>query len=345
MKQNTRPSLPDLQWPACGEHQRWFARRLQESGWPPSVAIEPRLAFFRKRIFGQHVDPAGLPGIELSPEAQVEKLDISEFKGDERSSVDTSESGSQRKSIQSVEIGARVLLALLKADSGGAFLRDVASNSGLSRSQAHRYLLAFINTGMVEQNASSGRYSLGTLAVRLGLAAMARLDPVRIATGYLEELLDELKTTGLLSVWGDNGPTVIRWIDGGVPLFTSMHVGSNLPLQGSSTGTLFLAYCPPAQTRERVERERAEGIVVDDEELSDQIESVRKLGYARTYGSVVPGLAAVSVPIFDSQHRLVATMSVLARAQDKAYFSKAKIERILEQARRASEAIGWPGQA
>ncbi len=275
---------------------------------------------------------------------RVEKLAILESKSDEKSSVDT-ENGSQRKSIQSVEIGARVLLALLKADPGGSFLRDVASSSGLSRSQAHRYLLAFVNTGMVEQNASSGRYSLGTLAVRLGLAAMARLDPVRIATGYLEYLLDELKTTGLLSVWGDYGPTVIRWIDGGIPLFTSMHVGSTLPLQGSSTGTLFLTYCPPAQTRDRVERERAEGIVVDDGELSEQIEAARKLGYARTYGSVVPGLAAVSVPIFDSQHRLVVTMSVLARSQDKTYFSKAKIGRILERARQASEAIGWPGPA
>jgi DNA-binding IclR family transcriptional regulator len=248
-----------------------------------------------------------------------------------------------RKSIQSVEIGARVLLALLKGDRGESYLREVADNSGLSRSQAHRYLLAFVNTEMVEQNPSSGRYSLGNLAVRLGLAAMAKMDPLRIATEHLESLLDELKTTGLLSVWGDYGPTVIRWIDGGVPLFTSMHVGSTLPLQGSSTGTLFLTYCPDDQTRERVERERAEGIVVDDADLAKQVEEARQLGYARTYGSVVPGLSAVSAPIFESQGRLVATMSVLARSQDKAYFSKAKIAKIQEQARNASRAMGWPG--
>lgn len=248
-----------------------------------------------------------------------------------------------RKSIQSVEIGARVLLALLKGDRGESYLREVADKSGLSRSQAHRYLLAFVNTEMVEQNPSSGRYSLGNLAVRLGLAAMAKMDPLRIATEHLGILLDELKTTGLLSVWGDYGPTVIRWIDGGVPLFTSMHVGSTLPLQGSSTGILFLTYCPDDQTRERLERERAEGIVVDDADLAKYVEEARQLGYTRTYGSVVPGLSAVSVPIFDSQGRLLATMSVLARSQDKTYFTKAKIARIQEQARNASMAIGWPG--
>jgi len=250
-----------------------------------------------------------------------------------------------RKSIQSVEIGARVLLALLKGDRGESYLREVAENADLSRSQAHRYLLAFVNTGMVEQNASSGRYSLGNLAVRLGVAAMAKMDPLRIATEHLEKLVEELKTTGLLSVWGDYGPTVIRWIDGGIPLFTSMHVGSALPLQGSSTGTLFLAFCPPEQTKDRVEREKSDGIIVDAAELSKQLEEARTLGYARTFGSVIPGLSAVSVPIFDSQFRLVATMSILARSQDKTFFSKPKIARIQEQARNASRAIGWPGQA
>lgn len=257
--------------------------------------------------------------------------------------IESKDGENQRKSIQSVEIGARVLLALLKADRGESFLREVADNSGLSRSQAHRYLLAFVNTGMVEQNPASGQYALGKLAVRLGLAAMARMDPLRIATEHLESLLSELKTTGLLSVWGDYGPTVIRWIDGGVPLFTSMHVGSNLPLQGSSTGTLFLAYCPKEQTAERVARERAEGIVVDDAELAKQVEETRKHGLARTYGSVVPGLSAVSVPVLDSQGNLVATMSILARSQDKTFFSKAKVERILQQGREASIAIGWSG--
>ena len=254
------------------------------------------------------------------------------------------EDNDKRKSIQSVEIGVRVLLALVETGGGeGAFLREVAEHSGLSRSQAHRYLLSFVNTGVAEQDERSGRYYLGGLTVRLGLAAMARLDTVRIAAEHLEDLLAEMKTTGLLSVWGDYGPTVIRWIDGGMPLFTSLHTGSVLPLQTSSTGILFLAHCPPEQTRERVERERAEGIVVDDLELAAQIEEAGRVGFARTYGTVVPGLSATSVPVLDSQDRLVATMSVLARAEQKAFFSKAKIERIIDVARSASRAIGWQG--
>ncbi len=99
------------------------------------------------------------------------------------------EDNDKRKSIQSVEIGVRVLLALVETGGGeGAFLREVADHSGLSRSQAHRYLLSFVNTGVAEQDERSGRYYLGGLTVRLGLAAMARLDTVRIAAEHLEDL-------------------------------------------------------------------------------------------------------------------------------------------------------------
>lgn len=249
---------------------------------------------------------------------------------------------SPRKSIQSVEIGVRVLLALVKAGDG-AYLREVAENSGLSRSQAHRYLLSFVNTGVVEQEQKSGRYSLGSLAVRLGLAAMARLDTVRIASTHLEGLLAEMRTTGLLAVWGDFGPTIIRWIDGGMPLSTSLHTGSVLPLQTSSTGILFLAHCPREQTAERIALERAEGIFVDDVKLAALTDEARRVGFARTYGTFVPGLSAASVPVLDSQNRLVATMSVLARSQRKTVFSEAKMKKIIEAARSASRALGWPG--
>lgn len=248
-----------------------------------------------------------------------------------------------RKAIQSVEIGVRVLKALIDCGKDGAHLREVAEKSGLSRSQTHRYLLAFVNTGVVEQNAQSSRYALGAFAVRLGVAALARVDPVQIAGNHLASVLEELQTTGLLSVWGRYGPTVIRWIDGGLPLFTSLHIGSVLPVQASSTGILFLTHCPRALTQPIIDLERASGLVIDDKALAEATAQAHEAGYTMTFGTVVPGLAALSVPVFDPENRLVASMSVLARAQDKNFYTKPKIERIRAAAIEASRAIGWSG--
>jgi DNA-binding IclR family transcriptional regulator len=155
--------------------------------------------------------------------------------------------------------------------------------------------------------------------------------------------LEELQTTGLLSVWGSYGPTVIRWIDGGLPLFTSLHIGSVLPVQASSTGILFLTHCPRALTQPIIDSERAGGLVIDDKELEVQTVKAREMGYASTLGTVVPGLSAVSVPVFDPDNKLVATMSILSRVQDKNFYTKPRIERIRAAAMEASRAIGWSG--
>lgn len=162
------------------------------------------------------------------------------------------------------------------------------------------------------------------------MAALARVEPVQIAGTYLSTLLHEVKTTGLLSVLGNYGPTMVRWIDGGMPLFTTLHTGSVLPLQTSSTVILFLTYCSREQTRAVLDSERSAGLSVPEDETC---------GFARTYGSVVPGLSAVTVPIFGVDERLVATMSVLARTQDKNFYSHRKIEKIRLRALEASRAI------
>lgn len=251
--------------------------------------------------------------------------------------------GHKRKSIRSVEIGARVLEALVESGKEGAYLREVAGKAKLSRSQAHRYLLAFVNTGVVEQDPSGGRYALGPFAVRIGMAALARVEPVQVAGRHLSDLLQELKTTGLLSVWGNYGPTVVRWIDGGLPLFTTLHTGSILPLQTSSAGILFLAFCPRAQTQAVLETERAAGLAVPEDELEKLVEGARTCGYASNSGGVVPGLSALSAPVFDADERIVATMSVLARAQDENLYSETTIAKIKLQAVEASRAMGWAG--
>ena len=54
---------------------------------------------------------------------------------------------------------------------------------GMPAAKAHRYLASFMPAGLIEQHPESGRYDLGPFALELGLglAAMARLDPLALA--------------------------------------------------------------------------------------------------------------------------------------------------------------------
>src|SRR3546814_19122312 len=72
------------------------------------------------------------------------------FRSNKASATQIDDEEAKRKSIQSVEIGVSVLKVLADAE-GPQRLRDIAAVSGLSRSQAHRYLLSYVNTRSEER--------------------------------------------------------------------------------------------------------------------------------------------------------------------------------------------------
>jgi DNA-binding IclR family transcriptional regulator len=150
-----------------------------------------------------------------------------------------------QRGIQSVEIGLRVAKVL--ADSPGALqLKELAARAGLSASKTHRYLVSLARVGLVQQ--VDGRYDLGGMALDFGLAALARIDVVRMASPALASVRDQTGATTFLAVWGYNGPTIVRWEESSQPVTLNVRVGSIMPLLTSATGRLFAAFLPAEQT-------------------------------------------------------------------------------------------------
>lgn len=219
-----------------------------------------------------------------------------------------------RKGIQSVETGTLVLEALIGAP-GPLSLKAVAQVSGMSASKAHRYLASFLRGGLVVQDPVSGRYDLGSMALRLGLAALNRLDAVQVAGEALVELAEKTERTGLLAVWGERGPTIVRWQRSSRSVVTSLALGSVLPVLDSATGHVFVAFLPRLLTRARIEEERAraaeDGRPVPMEKIEVLIREVRRRRLARVEGNLIPGLNAVSAPVLDHQGEAAAAITVI----------------------------------
>ncbi len=245
-----------------------------------------------------------------------------------------------RKSIQAVEKGVRVLEALIHSAHPSSQLRDIAESAGMSRSQTHRYLLALINTGLAIHDVATGLYSLGPTALKVGLAALTHLDVIRNASAMLEEVVLLTGYTGFISVWGDRGPTVIRWLEGVAPFNSTLSLGSVLPLHGSSTGLIYLSFCVPGKTKDILAQERSRGEGSDPAHLAAMIKRTRVLGYATT-GRVVPGFAAIVAPVFDYQGWPAATIGVLSRSNVRMFFAPQNINHVVSCAERAGAANGW----
>jgi DNA-binding IclR family transcriptional regulator len=130
------------------------------------------------------------------------------------------------------------------------------------------------------------------LALRLGLAAMQRLDPVQATERALPALVEETAFTALLAVWSNRGPTVVHWQRTG-DLVTSLNLGSVLPVARSSLGRMLLAFLPAGVTAEALAFEtRKEKI--DREALERDVERARKARLAYADKTVIPGLYATA---------------------------------------------------
>lgn len=217
-----------------------------------------------------------------------------------------------RQGVQSVEVGMR-LAQCLAAASGAMTLKELAAAAGMPAAKAHRYLVSLMRAGLVEQEPVTGRYDLGWLALELGLSALGRLDLVEQATNALLALREAVGETMLLGVWGNRGPTVVRWLEGSHPITVNVRVGSVMPLLSSATGRAFLAYLPVAMTRPLVERELADPAcpLADATAVEALAAEVRRHGLSRVEGDLLPGVAALGAPAFDHRGELVAVLTAL----------------------------------
>jgi DNA-binding IclR family transcriptional regulator len=250
--------------------------------------------------------------------------------------------GDQRKGIQSVEHGIKLLESLI--DSRKALpLKTLASMAGMSASMAHRYLTSFIRADLVEQNSVSGHYDLGTLAVRLGLAALNRSDCMQIADDEFRQLIERVDIDGHITVWGTYGVTTVRYHNRHVPILSNFRLGDVLPLLDSAAGRIFLTYLSKRTTHPflKAEAARSEEKSLSPKEIEKITHLVRTEGYAWIDGHVFHSIRAIAVPIFDSQGELQATISLVSNQPSLVQFPNPILDDLKATGKRISCRLGW----
>jgi len=219
--------------------------------------------------------------------------------------------------IQSVAIAARFLNVLAQS-AGPMALRDIAASAGASTPMAHRYMQSLIRDGLVRQHAESGYYDLGPAALRIGLAALRRVDIVEIAARHLKALTLAHGVSGGIAIWTDRGPTIVRWYRGPVFAITTVSLGDILPLDGSATGLTFQCYLPPesiAQCRRTLPRDLK--APASQRPSGRVLEEIRRRGGAVRSGHIQSGVAGQAAPVFNAQNDIACVMTTVSPSGPK----------------------------
>lgn len=223
----------------------------------------------------------------------------------------TADNGKQK--VRSAEVGTDILKALAEL-SPSTSLSRLAEHVQMPASKVHRYLQALIASGFAEQNAATNHYGLGREALRVGLAALNSMDVLKVAALPLAELRDDLNETCFLAVWGNQGATVVH-IEPAVRAVTVVtQLGSVLPLLSSSTGLVFSAFLPNRETIELRELEvqaTAAHPLADNQVYATLCEQIRERGLHHVHGLLMPGVDALSAPVFNAVGQVAAVLTIV----------------------------------
>jgi DNA-binding IclR family transcriptional regulator len=243
---------------------------------------------------------------------------------------DLESASKQKRRIQSIEVGFRVVRALQAAQEPMA-LREIAKATEMPPSKVHLYLASFLREGLVSQDPETGFYGLGDFAVELGLSAIRQLSVVERAKSEMDTLTTRTGCTTYLSLFTERGATIVAKVDGRLQGAFSLKLGHTLPINTSATGLSFLAFMPKSRTRPLVNalnlrNAEVTGALGERQPLQERIAEIRKLGYTATIGIMNGSFAAVASPIYDYTDEPAAVLTLLGPSK---YLTGARMERAI----------------
>ncbi len=227
------------------------------------------------------------------------------------------------------------------ADAGELGTNELARRTGMTPSTVSRQLGTLAASGLVERNATTGKYRLGLRIVHLANALLARLDVREVARPHLVSLVEATGETATLSVPGDEDAITVDFVPGTHHIQPVSRLGRPSIAHATSAGKVMLAFSG-RELPEGPFRAYTPRTITDSQALAGEIERVRARGYAEAVGEREPGLTAIAAPIRASRGELEAIVA-LQGPSDR--FDRAAVEAalplLLDRADVVSRELGW----
>lgn len=206
------------------------------------------------------------------------------------------------------------ILDLLGTSDDSLSLAEICNRMELRKSTAHRALMALERTGLIER-APGSRYRLGLKLYDMGNRAVEQIDLRARVHPYLRKLalrVGEIVHLGVLH------KTRVMYVDKVEPInrrvCVSSRTGTSNPVYSTSLGKAILAFLPTEEANEIIESIEFTAFtsktLTTREDLLNALERVRRRGYAIDDEEMEIGARCVGAPIFDSNHRAIAAVSV-----------------------------------
>lgn len=216
--------------------------------------------------------------------------------------------------VQSLERGLLVIRAL--SSPRPLTLSDVARATGLSRAAARRFLLTLEQLGYVRK--SSGRFALTPRVLELGYAYLSSLTLPEIAQPHLERLVEEVHESSSVSILDGDEIVYVARVPTRRIMSVTISVGTRFPAYATSMGRVLLAGLADHDLQAALQRadllELTGRTITSVPALREEIDRVRRRGYAVVDEELEAGLRSIAVPIRDAAGTVTAAVNLSVQA-------------------------------
>lgn len=214
--------------------------------------------------------------------------------------------------IGSVSNALRVL-RLLAASPEGIGVTELALRMGIGKSTAHLLLQTLAADDFVVQRPDA-RYQLGMGALEVGAAAGGVAATGGPLTEELHALADASSEAVSLAAASGQDAIIIQRVESASVLRAEIQVGTRMPLHASASGKLLLAQMPLERVLRLFPDEHLPGVtdhtLENRAELLDQLEEVRRRGYAWNDDEYTEGVSGVAAGVRDATGSTVFALSI-----------------------------------
>lgn len=215
----------------------------------------------------------------------------------------------------------------------------------MTKSSVHRALATLTVHGFVEQDQTTRRYRLGMRLFEIGSAAVHQRGLHGAAQPALVELARVTGETCHLAVLSGTEAVYVYKIDGTSHFSMSSRVGGRAPSYCTSIGKVLLAWAGDALF-ERVVHDGLRAFtprtITSAKKLAEELEKVRKLGYAVDDTEYQEGLRCIAAPVRDHAGSVVAAVGIAGPTHRTADARFASLVREVEKAgSNVSRSLGY----
>mgnify|MGYP006278984285 CR=1 FL=1 len=215
--------------------------------------------------------------------------------------------------VQSLERGLAVIRAF-SAERPRLTLSDVARETGMTRAAARRFLITLESLGYVSTDGKL--FTLRPSVLQLGYAYLSSLSMTQIAQDHLERLAGDLHESCSGAVLdGDDIVYVARAFTNRI-MTIGLSVGARLPAYCTSMGRVLLAGIDAADLDAYLRHvdmpRRTAQTITEPDALREEIERVRAQGWCLLDQELEEGVRSIAVPLHDATGKVVAAINTSA---------------------------------